>query len=60
MKKLSKTKFHNFWRSATFILVVSSTKVIWDLQPVGSRQAYLPDMAHKMISNQKVVNYEVS
>jgi hypothetical protein len=27
---------------------------------VGGRQAYLPDMAHKMISNQKVINYEVS
>jgi hypothetical protein len=27
---------------------------------MGGRQAHLPDMAHKMISNQKVVNYEVS
>jgi glutathionyl-hydroquinone reductase len=27
---------------------------------VGGRHAYLPDMAHKMISNQKVVNNEVS
>jgi hypothetical protein len=27
---------------------------------MGSRHAYLPDMAHKMISNQKVINYEVS
>jgi hypothetical protein len=27
---------------------------------VGGRQAYLTDMAHKIISNQKVINYEVS
>jgi hypothetical protein len=26
----------------------------------GHWQAYLPDTAHKMISNQKVINYEVS
>jgi hypothetical protein len=29
------------------------------LGPVGHRPAYLPDMAQKTISNQKVVNYEV-
>jgi len=34
MKKLSTTKFHNFSRSTTFILIVYSNEVIWKAQKI--------------------------
>jgi hypothetical protein len=52
-------KLYNFLRSTTFILVVSPSKVvyeIWISNLINSNVLFL----NKMILNQKVVNYKVS
>ena len=59
MKKLSTTKFYDFLRSTTFILIVSPSEVtykIW-ISNLKNSNVVLHD---KMISNKKVINYKVS
>jgi hypothetical protein len=58
MKKLSTTKLHNFSRSTTLVLVVSSFEVILKIQNSKSRNSNIVFL-DKMISNEKVVNYKV-
>jgi hypothetical protein len=59
MKMLSNLKLHNFSRSTTFIIIVSSSEVaykIWILNLKISNIFFYD----KMVSNQKNVNYKVS
>jgi hypothetical protein len=58
IKKWSTTKFHNFLRSTTFILVVSSSEVIWKIQISNLRNSNVVFLG-KLNSNEKVVNYKV-
>ena len=59
MKKLSTTKFYNFLRSTTFILVVSPSEVVCKIWISNLRNSNVV-FHDKMISNEKVVNYKVS
>jgi hypothetical protein len=59
MTKFSTTKFHNFWRSTTFILVVSPSEVVYKIWISHLRNSNVVNV-DKMISNEKVVNYKVS
>jgi hypothetical protein len=58
MKMLSTTKLHNFLRSTTFILIVSSSEVVYKIliSNLKTSNVFLYD---KMISNHKVVNDKV-
>jgi hypothetical protein len=58
MKKLSTIKFYNFLRFITFVLVVSPSKVIQKVQILNLRNSNVVFLG-KMISNEKVVNYQV-
>jgi hypothetical protein len=58
-EKLSTTKFHNFSRSTTFILVVSPSEVIYKIWISNLKNADVV-FHDKMISNEKVINYKVS
>ena len=58
MKKLSTTKLHNFSRSTTFVLVVSSFEVILKIQISNLRNSNIVFL-DKMSANEKVVNYKV-
>jgi hypothetical protein len=52
-------KLHNFLRSTSFILIVSTSEIvykIWILNLKNSHEFF----NDKMISNEKVVNYKVS
>jgi hypothetical protein len=55
---LSTTKFHDFSRSATFILVVSPSEVVYKIWISNFRNSNVVFV--DMISNQKVVDYKVS
>jgi len=59
MEKLSTTKFHNFSRSATFILLVSPSDVIYKIYVSNLRNSNVV-FDDKMISNEKIINYKVS
>jgi hypothetical protein len=58
MKMLSTTKLHNLLRSTTFILIVSSSEVVYKIliSNLKTSNVFLYD---KMISNHKVVNDKV-
>ena len=43
IKKLSTTKFHNFSRSTTFVLEVSSSKIVYE---IWSSLCRVPDLGH--------------
>ena len=59
IKKLSTTKFYNFSRSTTFILVVSPSEVTYQIWISNLRNSNVV-FHDKMISNEKVINYKVS
>ena len=59
IKKLSTTKFYNFSRSTTFILVVSPSDVTYKIWISNLRKSNVV-FHDKMISNEKVINYKVS
>jgi len=59
MKKLSTTKFYNFSRSTTFILLVSPSEVTYKIWISNLRNSNVV-FHDKIISNQKVINYKVS
>ena len=59
MKKLSTTKFYNFSRSTTFILVFTLSEVVYQVWISNFRNSNVV-FHDKMISNEKVVNYKVS
>jgi hypothetical protein len=59
MKMLSTVKLHNFSRSITFILIVSSAEVIYKIW-ISNLKTPNIFFYEKMISNQKIINYKVS
>ena len=59
MEKSSTTKFYNFLRSTTFILVVPSSEVIYKIWISNMRNSNVV-FDDKMISNEKIINYKVS
>jgi len=59
MKKSSTTKFYNFLRPTTFILVVPSSEVIYKIWISNLRNSNVV-FDDKMISNEKIINYKVS
>ena len=50
---------YNFFGSTAFILVVSLSEVVWKIQISNLRNSNIVFL-DKMISNQKIVNYNVS
>ena len=59
MEKSSTTKFYNFLKSTTFILVVTSSEVIYKIWISNLRNSNVV-FDDKMISNEKIINYKVS
>jgi hypothetical protein len=58
MKKLLTTELHNFFRPTTFILIVFSSKIVYNIWILNLKTSNI-FLYDNMILNLKVVNYKV-